>query len=209
MGRQVNSRRRLDRREPGGRRKIRPRGNLREMSDREHLMVSGDATHRLSNHQTDPSANARVHFVEDERWHAIESCENRLQRQHHAGKLATRGDARERALLMADVQRHAELDVFGAARSDLGQRLEPYREVAVGHSQIRQHLIDAARQPSRRRLPQFGEGRRSFLEPSARLTLARLELAQIEAGGIDEIQLLTGATPGLDHLGKRTAVFLR
>ena len=63
---------------------MRARGDLREVRDGEHLMVRGDAPHGLADLQADAAADARVHLVEDERRHAVETREDRLERQHHA-----------------------------------------------------------------------------------------------------------------------------
>jgi hypothetical protein len=64
-----------------------PRGDLRQMRDREHLVRTGDVAHRISHHESRATANAGIDLVEDERRHAIESREDGLERQHHAREL--------------------------------------------------------------------------------------------------------------------------
>src|SRR5689334_22900883 len=67
---------------------VRTRGNLRQMRDREYLMVARDAAHCVAHLQADASTDARVHFVEDERGHTIQPGEDRLEREHHTRELA-------------------------------------------------------------------------------------------------------------------------
>src|SRR5256885_3697745 len=179
------------------------------MSNREPLMMRGDATHCLTDHEADASADARVYLVEDERRHMIEPREDRLQRQHDPRQLSPRRDAREGAFLMSNVERDTEFDVFRATWPGLGERLQTHRKMAVRHAEVGKNLIDATRQALRRGATQVAERRRALLETRLCLSLARLELAKIESCGVHEIELLASATARLDDLRYRRPVLLR
>ena len=77
------------------------------------------------------SADAGIDLIEHQGRHLVQSREDGLEREHHAGKLAARGDAGERPRLEADVERDAELDRFRARRADLGERVERDLEAAA------------------------------------------------------------------------------
>jgi hypothetical protein len=44
---------------------VRPCGDLRQMRDREHLMVRGDTSHRVAYLQPHTTADTSIHLVED------------------------------------------------------------------------------------------------------------------------------------------------
>src|SRR5687767_14266300 len=67
---------------------MRARGDLRQVSDREDLMVLGDTTQGIPHLETDPPADPSVHFVKDERRYAVEPRQNRLEREHDTRELA-------------------------------------------------------------------------------------------------------------------------
>jgi hypothetical protein len=57
---------------------MRARGDLRQVRDREDLMVLRDAAQRIANLKANASTDARVNLVEDEGGNPIESRENGL-----------------------------------------------------------------------------------------------------------------------------------
>jgi len=57
--------------------------DLREMSNREYLVMRRDAPHHLADHEADATADAGVHLVEDECRHMVETREDRLEGEHH------------------------------------------------------------------------------------------------------------------------------
>jgi len=128
---------------------MRARGDLREVSDREDLMVRRDPTHRLTDLESDAATNTCVDLVEDEGGYVIEPGEYRLERKHDARQLAAGCDARQRTLLVADVQRDAELDRLRAIRSDVTQRNERRVKASVRHTEIRKHFVDRTPQSFR------------------------------------------------------------
>ena len=67
---------------------MRARRDLRKVRDREDLMVGGNTPHRFADLQSDSSADPRVHLVEHERRHVIETGEYRFEREHDARQLA-------------------------------------------------------------------------------------------------------------------------
>jgi hypothetical protein len=179
-----------------------------QVGDREHLMVIGHAAQGLTDHQPDPSADPGVHLVEDQRGHTVEPGEDRLQREHHARQLAAGGDTRQGTRIVPDVERHLELDVLRAVRTRLVARRERHAEASVGHAEVREHLFDRAGQALGRRLPHRGERGGRLDEPLPRMGLARVERLQVDAGRIDEIELLARLPAGLDHLGQPGPVLL-
>src|SRR5690348_62373 len=81
--------------------------------------------------------------------------------------------------------------------------------MAVWHAKVRQQLIDARRESVRCCRTQFGELGGALLEPVTCVTLARLELSQIEAGRVDEVELLARPAARLENIGERRAILLR
>ncbi len=67
---------------------VRPGRDLRQVRDREDLMMRGNASHRVADLEADTTADACVDLVEDERRHAIRARQDRLEREHHARELA-------------------------------------------------------------------------------------------------------------------------
>ena len=92
----------------------------------------------------------------------------------------------------------------------LTQRHERGVEAAVGHAEIRQHLVDRAAESlgRLRREATVSVAARSRSACAAD-ALALLERAKIELGGVDEIELRARRAPRLDHVGERRAVLLR
>ena len=66
-----------------------PRRDLRQMRDREHLVMRRNVAHRITDHETGAPADPRVDLVEDQRRHAVQAREDRLEREHHARELAS------------------------------------------------------------------------------------------------------------------------
>jgi hypothetical protein len=54
------------------------RGDLRQVRDREDLVMQRDATHGLPHLESDATADSGVDFVEHQRWNAVQSREDRL-----------------------------------------------------------------------------------------------------------------------------------
>ena len=106
-------------------------GDLRQVRDREHLVVLGDATQGVTDLQRDRAADADVHLVEDQCRHAVEARQDRLDCQHDAGEFSPRRDACEGSRRMPDVQRNRELDILGAVRSRIGQVAKLDREAPI------------------------------------------------------------------------------
>ena len=144
-----------------------------------------------------------------ERRHAIEARENRLEREHDARQLAAGRDARERPLLVSDVERDAELDRFRTLRPDLAQRHERGVEATVGHAEIGQHFVHGARQSLGACRAKRRERGRALVQRGARRALALLERAKVEPGRVDEIELLSRGSARRDDVGERGAVLLR
>src|SRR5690606_26884126 len=104
--------------------------DLRQVGDDENLVALGDAAQVRRDPVGRHSADAGIDLIEHQGRHLVQSRKDGLEREHHAGKLAARGDAGERPRLEADVERDAELDRFRARRADLGERVERDLEAA-------------------------------------------------------------------------------
>ncbi len=126
---------------------VRPRRELRQVRDREHLVVGGDAPHRLADHEPDAAADPGVDLVEHEGGHPVEPGEDRLEREHHARQLAPRRGAGQRPRVVPEVERDAELDVLRARGPRLGARGERGPEAPVGHAEVGEDLLDLLGEP--------------------------------------------------------------
>ena len=119
-------------------------GDLREMRDREYLMMLGDAAKGLAHLKTNASADPRVDLVEDEGRDSIEAGEYGFESQHHAGQLPTRCDLRQGTGIVPNVQGHPEFNILRARGLDRLPRSQTHREMPVGHPERGEHFIDGA-----------------------------------------------------------------
>src|SRR5258705_13163675 len=62
---------------------VRAGGDLREMRDREYLVLLRNPPQRVADLQSYSAADARIDLVEDQSRHLIDSRQNRLEREHH------------------------------------------------------------------------------------------------------------------------------
>src|SRR5882762_8666691 len=88
--------------------------DLRQMGDREYLMLLRDAAQRVANLKSYSSADSGIDLVEYQCRHTVHASENRLERQHHPRQLSARCHSRQRTILVADVERDTNLDVLRA-----------------------------------------------------------------------------------------------
>ena len=188
---------------------MRARRDLRQVRDREHLMVLGHAAHRVAHLQSDLAADAGVDLVEHERRHVVEPREDGLERQHHAGQLAARRHPRQRTRLVAHVERDAELHVLGAVGADLRARRERHVEVAVGHAEIGEHLVHRARETGGRRRA-FPRERRGRAVERLRRAVARGRAARAGRGSRNRCRSSSrrASRPLLHDLGEGRPVLL-
>src|SRR5262249_50181976 len=108
-------------------------GDLRKVSDRDHLRAHGGAGERTADGVRGFAADARVELVEDERVAARDHGD----RERDAGELAARGRVRDGRQRHARVRPDQEPHLVGAARARLARR-ELRRELAVAHSEPRE-----------------------------------------------------------------------
>ena len=133
-----------------------------------------------------------------------------LQREHEARELAAGRDAGERARLHSLVQLHLEnhvLRTMCAVRRALcaGQRhLEP----PAFHAQRRQNLVHGATQllgPSGTLRSQRCGGARKFVGGFHPI---RADVAQVEIGGVEQLELARRGVARGQHIGNRRPVLL-
>jgi hypothetical protein len=89
---------------------------LRQMGDRDNLVVLGDPAQLLSDSPSDLATDIGVNLVEDEDRDAVVGSQHRLDREHDARNLTTGGDCLERAHRFAWIRGKAKGDVIGAMR---------------------------------------------------------------------------------------------
>ena len=87
---------------------IGPGGDLREVSDDEHLMPHCNIRECTSHLSANLSADAVIDLVEDQRRYRVLAREHNLEGEHQARQFAPGGHARERPGLVTDVQLHRE-----------------------------------------------------------------------------------------------------
>ena len=138
------------------------RGDLRQMRDREHLMKRGDVTQRFPDLESDSATDPGIDFVEDQRRHTVEPCEDGLQGQRDARQLTARCNAREEASVVTNIQSDTEFDRLGASRTHVCQRDETNAKPPVGHAESGEILVDRSpelRRPALALLRQLGRER--------------------------------------------------
>src|SRR5258708_26082468 len=110
-------------------------------------MIVRDRTHGLANLKGDASADVGVDFVEEERRNTVEPRENRLEGEHDARQFSATRHACQRTLVVAGIQRYAELDGLRAVGADVPRRENGRMKVAVAHTEIGKKLVRGAREP--------------------------------------------------------------
>src|SRR5438874_12539322 len=60
------------------------RGDLRQVGDREDLVLFRNSTQRVANLQSNPAPNAGIDLVKDKGRHPIHARQDRLESEHHA-----------------------------------------------------------------------------------------------------------------------------
>ena len=109
---------------------------------------------------------------------------------------------------MADVERDHELHVLRAARGDLLESLKLNDEPAVRHAELGEDLVHGLRQLRRGAGTLRGERAGGGAKRGGRLRLARDQASQVQAGGVEQIQLGLRFASGSDHVGERGSVLL-
>ena len=113
---------------------VRAGRDLGEMGDGEDLMMFGHAAHGIAHAKSDFPPDARVYFIEDERGYAVQSGQDRLERQHDARQLTARRNTGQRPRLEPHVEGDAILDVFRAAAPDALARGERHGQSSIGQA---------------------------------------------------------------------------
>src|SRR2546422_802214 len=149
------------------------RGDRREVGHTEHLTALRDRRELLCDDRGDTSPDARVHFVEDHRRHAVRLRQQGRQPEHRSRELAARRHARERPHVLARIGREPELDPLEPpGRHPLELRpFQPDPEVGALHAERAQLPLHGGPQTLRRGPPPLGERR-------GRLPELGLELAE-------------------------------
>ena len=108
-------------------------GDRCEVGDAEDLTLLRDLTHLFAHHRCSFAADIGVDFVKDQHRNLILRCQNRLQRQHHAGHFAGRGDGSERTRWFSGIWSELKFhDVEAAAGwRAIGRRGQGDIEVAL------------------------------------------------------------------------------
>ena len=60
------------------------RGDLREMGNRQYLVVFGNALHQRANLPGDRTTDTSIDLIENECWHVLQSRQHGAQRKHQA-----------------------------------------------------------------------------------------------------------------------------
>src|SRR5436190_16552157 len=110
---------------------------------------------------------------------------------------------------MADVERDAKLDVLRSIRAVLAKRSQCHVEMPISHSEIRQYLIDSARQSLGASCSELTQLGRRLGQRAACGAFPRLELSNVESRRIDEIELDSRLNSRLNDARQRSAVLLR
>jgi len=187
-------------------------GDLGEVGDHEHLARAARAARHTHQGVAHPSphltADPLIHFVEHERRHRVVLRQDDLERQHQTRQLASRRDLGERPGLHPDIQldfKHDRLRPIPPGRRETGEVRD---EAPAGHPQRRQGLGYGRGEP-RGALPPFraergtgarelGGGRRALLG----------DLAEVQVGGIEQVELARGAVARRQHVRERRPVLL-
>ena len=97
-------------------------GDLRRMSDDQHLALLGKPGEPFADGAGDRAADAAVDLVEDHRRGAPRLSQRDLQREDEARQFAARSDPGQRAERRAGVGRNFEFDAVGSRRAGFGRR---------------------------------------------------------------------------------------
>ena len=108
------------------------------MRDREHLMIGGQRTQRVTDLLTDATADARIDLVEDQCRYTLLRCLRARQRQHDPRQLATTRDSRQRPRVVTRIQCDAKLDIFVAGRSRFITRWQCHEKTPFRQPERRQ-----------------------------------------------------------------------
>jgi len=184
-------------------------GDLREVGDHERLPAAArHRSQRLSHPPADLTPNPLIHLVEHKGGNRVVRRQNDLQRQHEAGQLAARGDSGEGAGPQPHVQLDLEDHRLGPIRPGSGEWGVGRFETPTRHSQRGKDRIDGLGQLRRACPPLLAERRAGALELRGRGGTLVADVAQVQIGRVEQLQLARRGVARRQHVGQRRAVLL-
>ena len=123
---------------------VAPHRALRQVGDRDHLVVSAHGAQTLAHGAPHFAADVGVDLVEHEHGNRVVFGAHGLHREHHARDLARGGDVAERTRRLAGVRLEAELDRVATTRVRRARR-EGHAESGLEKAESVQFLRDGLR----------------------------------------------------------------
>ena len=125
---------------------MRARGNLRQMRDRQYLVMASDASHECTDLPRNSTTNPCVDLVKHERGCLLQLRQHRTQREHDACEFAARRNATEWSQLRANIERGEKGDRLCAEYTDVVERRHDHVDAAVWHAEFGKELRHFARE---------------------------------------------------------------